>query len=249
MASNKSMIPKSKTRQYLDQISLIAEGELPYSALDDVERQTVNLTYLDQKQVLGAIASVRQNSKETDQQFQAALKASGRNSIILMNYSTSLNTLGRVLEAAKLAHEAVQIDPLDTAILHGAAQVFLDAYDLEKLADVCLKLDKLQVNLNLDGTKFDVIEKVKDLMGNYDVDSRAIGQRIEFATEHIRRAGLRISSVTEFVDDELIQYTFNLDGSPDKIAETEASLGDALATLPYSPADSVMVFLCSKAEA
>jgi tetratricopeptide (TPR) repeat protein len=241
------MIPKKNYNDYLVILSQMTHGLIPVEHLDEFAAMAEKLPYQEKKTILGAIAVIRHDPAEVDKQFRAAIADSGGEHIHVINYSLALSNLGKHQNAINVIDTLLTEDPSNVEYLNEAIKVYADGYYTTGLHSLIAIHDKLNVKIKHRSKKMEMLPNIEQLMSNYGADWREISSRIEFATDLLRRKGLKIKAPSEYVDDEMIHYVFNIEADLDVVIEAENTLSDELASLPYSVADSVMSFTCRQA--
>lgn len=243
--------PAEKASQMIDDINaMLASGvdDAALQAVRDEAEKLVDVNYTAGKRVLGMLAAMQGDRETVDQEFQAALKASGGDWLIYSNYASALANLHDFLAAINVINDAVGKYSNLPDLLEQAIALHVNAWDIEGARDLIRQLLPLsvgQVDIEKLEKDFSLVER-EEVLVNTGASWKDICQHINLAATALKPFELISCRRSVFFDDEGIYYQFVLDASLEDVLAADAAIMDAVAAQPYSVADRAISFSCGQ---
>lgn len=195
----------------------------------------------------GMIAALRGDVETVHAKFRAALRASGDELIVSLNYAQALCNLRHLREAIVQVDSIIPHAPDDLCILNLALNAHLEAYDVlgtERIVEMITRLGAEDtIAPDLEGK----LMYLKSEMENSDVKWLDVAQRIELVTGVLQSMGVFGGTMNEECIDHGIHLEFEVRGDLDTAYRAENAIHIAIASQPYSSADRFISFACAPA--
>jgi hypothetical protein len=243
-------IAQTKASELIDSLNLMLHSEVDSRILAEIVTEANKLKsfgmYTDACRVLGMVASIRLNIEDINKFFNAALKNSGDNVLILANYAIALSNAYQFTRAVEIIDEVVALAPGDLRVLKEALDIHVLGFDTNGIR-------KLMERLHLLGTEdYQVIsnEKIDGIEAVFTATKTTwalVADKIGIAAMAVAKLGKRPSSEEMYIHDGVILFKFILDAPVEYVTEAESAMIDALANEPFTSADRAIYFSCGVA--
>lgn len=192
--------------------------------------------------VLGALAATRMAQDEMNRHFEAAMRYCDPEHLPVyrLNHAIATERTFGIRQASKLFAELVEDYPDDITILKEAIRGVEIALNFELGKSLRTRLRALGVERSPE--TFSNIDSLLSRMARLGVSSGDLGDRVQAASSFLSRQNARYRGVGLFVADtgEGL-YRFALDVSPDRAADLNFEMADALVSTFDDPLEAVLV--------
>lgn len=197
------------------------------------------------KQVLGMIAGMRGDVQGVRQQFEAAMRASGNDILVRLNFARALSNVQQIREAICQIDEVVSFAPDDVDVLLMALDIHQKAYDVSEAEMLIERISRLGMKHLIPEETIDKLDGLADLLENNGVSWESVTDRIELATSVLLKSGRHIKYAVETSFGDCILMDFFVEGDEGTVACSEHAIHSAIANQSYSPADRIISFSCT----
>lgn len=193
----------------------------------------------------GMLAGLRGDSEMVHKKFTAALRASGNDRVIGINYAQALTNIRHLREAIDQINSVISRYPDDIDALDLALKIHMDAYDAIGAAKVIDTLARLGQGERIPSDTGDKIVYFRDLMEENGIQWEDVAERIELASDVLRSQGVSGPFVSEISSCHGVFMEFGLHGDLESAFHAEDAIHKAIANRPYSSADRFISFACA----
>lgn len=243
--------PAKKANDLIDQINLMIETSVDDLKLGKIRREANKLKdsgfFVESTQVLGMLAAFQGDADEVDRLFSAAKRASGNDSLIILNHSVSLLNLRSFRKAVEVAAKACERSPDDVTILFESLRINIESFNVESAMELVDLLKRLGKDVEkMDDTFIPKLAARIDVMQESKASWEEICDRISLASGVLSKRGFppMMCPIREMVGDGAMLYEFSVPTDAAGAAEAEDAILNAIAGQPYSRADKAIVFYC-----
>lgn len=242
-------LPQDKANELIHFINAMLLDGIDHARLEDIRSEADKLekfgAYVDAKRVKGMIAALSGDVKEVDRHFNAAVMASGKDVVVLIDYAAALGNIHYHARAIDVIDEAVHRTPDDLDALNLSLKIHSDAFDVDGTRNIAEQLDKLG-QPNNDPILFAKLNAVESIQSVQGTSWRQMSERIELVADTLHKLGLTPRVCTEIQSDGVMLYEFNLDADIATVMAAENAVHEAIANQPFSPADRAIAFSCAQ---
>jgi len=199
------------------------------------------------KQVLGMIASMRGDANGVRQQFEAAMRASGNDILVRLNFARALSNVQQIREAICHIGEAVRYAPDDLDVLLVALDIHQKAYDVQGSEELIERISRLGMEHLIPKETIAKLNGLADLLKSNGASWEDITDRIELATRVLLKEGRHIKYAVETSFGDSVLMDFFIEADEDVVASSENAIHIAIANQSYNPADRIISFSCTPA--
>lgn len=236
-----------KSSELIDSINAMLVEGINFDRLDEILNEAKKLEsigrYTEAKRIMGMIAAINGDAAEVDRHFNAAVASSGRDALVILNYATALGNIHHHVRAIEVVGEAVERAPDDLGILNPALSIYIEAYDIDEARRLQEHLAKLG-QPNRDAMLNTKLAAIADMLATSGATWTQVSERIELASDTLRKQGLTSRIGSEELCDGVVLYEFNLEADVATATRAENAIHHAIAAQPYSPADRFISFSC-----
>ena len=243
--------PAAKANELIDYINSMIETGIDDLKITKIRREATKLKeagfFVESMQLQGMLAAFNADADEVDRLFSAAQKASGNNSLILLNYAVSLSNLRSYRKAIEVVAEARRRNPNDVITLFESLRMSIEAFNVCDAMDLVDQLAKLGKDVSkMDDSFLPKLAAKTDIMVASKATWEEVCDRIKLVSNVLTARGFRPMTcpITESVGDGAMLYEFNLPTDAKGAAEAEDAIIEAIANQPHSNADNAIVFYC-----
>lgn len=217
--------------------------------LENVARKIEPNSYNEAKMAYGMIAAIKGDVDGVYRQFNAAIMNSGHDPQVLSNFSAALLNIQKTKDAIAAMDKAIEVAPDDPNFLFIAIDTNLKAFNIEgakKFRDQLSKLIEIPHDFDESFTmKSEFISQLLEANGATWID---IANRLDFVGRELHNQENKLRFVTQSYCDDSIVFSFVLDADVEEAVKAEGLLHEKIASLPFSPADTVVAFSCEPYE-
>lgn len=199
------------------------------------------------KQVLGMIASMRGDVNGARQQFEAAMRASGNDILVRLNFARALSNIQQIREAIYHINEAVRYAPDNLDVLLLALDIHQKAYDAQGSEVLIERISRLGMEHLIPEETITKLNGLADLLKSNGASWEDITDRIELATGVLLKEGRHIKYAVETSFGDSVLMDFFIEADEDAAASSENAIHVAIANQSYNPADRIISFSCTPA--
>lgn len=241
-------LPQDKANELIHFINTMLLDGVDHARLNDIRNEADKLenfgAYVAAKRVKGMIAALCGDIKEVDRQFNAAVMASGKESVVLFDYATALGNIHYHVRAIDVIDEAINRAPDDLHALHLAIKIHTDAFDVDGVRNIMDQLEKLG-QPNTDPMLTVKLNAIEGILSAHGTSWRQVSERIELVANTLHKLGLTPRICSEMLSDGVLLYEFNLDADVATVIAAENAVHEAIANKPFSTADQAIAFSCA----
>lgn len=246
----------SKESELIKSINMMVNTGIDQNRLDEILVEAKKLQgfsgsyYVSAKRVMGMVAALRGDTAETEKQFKAAIAHGGESDETLSDYAIALWNLRQIRRSLKILDGLVDRSPDNPNLIRTAIDNHWAAYDVEgvrRLMQIAVKL-----NLSVDEimsemkSKFD-LDVASNLLREAGATWEQACERIELSSDVLNKLGIYSTGINSTIIDGIVSNNYLLSTDLDNVMRAEDAINDAIANVPYSPADRVIYFSCSRA--
>lgn len=243
-------VPLEIASKLIDEINGMVVGGVDVARLQIVREEADKLegaNYVAGKRVKGMIAALDFDREAVDQEFNAAVQASGGDLLVYINYAAALANIHAYVPAVEMIDAALGYAQGDAAVVREAMILHMDASDvsgaeslmrtLHSMDAICVdELKYWQVNL----------EMLSAALEDAGVTWQEVSERILFASNILINSGFAPLGRDIHIDEDGIFYRFALVGSPSDIACATSKMLDGIADESFAAPDRVISFSCEQ---
>ena len=238
IASINEMLLKGGDRDHLDEILLEAKKM----------QEIGSIYYAPAKRIMGMIAAMRGDVAETDSQFKAAIAHGGESYETLSAYAVALWNLRQIRRNLIILDGLIEKVQDNPDLIRSAIHNHLAAYDVDGVRKLLQLAEKLKL------TEDELMQEIKikmDETSNFLAESgvawEQICERIELTANVLNKLGLYSPTMKTSFNDGVVFHEYILATDLDNVMKAEDAINEAVANMPFSPADQVLYFTCSQA--
>jgi len=243
-------IPLEIASKLIDEINGMVVGGMDIARLQLVREEADKLesaNYVAAKRVKGMIAALNFDRKAVDQEFNAAVQASGGDLLVYINYAAALANIHAYVPAVEMIDAALEYAHGDAVVVREAMALHMDASDVsgaESLMNKLHSMDAICVDeLNyLKGN----LKMLNTALEDAGVSWQEVSERILFASNILINSGFAPLGRDIRIDEDGIFYRFALVGSSSDIAYATSKMLDGIADEPFAAPDRVISFSCEQ---
>lgn len=190
------------------------------------------------------IAALHGDANEVDRNFKAAVTASGKDVVVLLDYAAALGNIHHNVRAVEVVDEAVDRAPDDLPALRLAINTHSDAYDVDGVRRTLDLLKKLGQH-DEDPMIYANTDAIEAILSAAGATWTQVSERVELVADTLHELGLVSRSCSQLLSDEVILLEFKLDTDVSTAIKAEDAVQQAIANKSFSPADRAIAFSCA----
>lgn len=241
-------LPQEKTSQLIDEINSMVGKELTEDFLRDIAHGIHVLEksgfYADAKQLEGMVAGLRKDVAGVHAKFHAALTNSGGASHIKANYAHALANAKLFREAVGVIDELVHQTPDDPESIRTAFEIHMGAYDYEGCQHCLELLRRLGREDLVSETLHTKLAEITEVMESSGATWNQVSERLETAYKVLIDQEIHVPRFAELFSEDMIHVELDVVGGIETAVLAEKLIHQKIASLPYSPADSILSIAC-----
>lgn len=246
--------PLKKEDELIASINGMVLGGIDHDRLDEILAEAKKMQaigssyYVPAKRVMGMVAAMQGDVVEVDIQFKAAIASGGESIETRLAYAVALWNLRKIMRNLEILDRLVEESPDDPELIRTAIHNHWTAYDIEGVR----RLLQLAEKLNLPDDKL-ILEAKNNLNLKSNVLTEAgatwkqVCERIELASDVLNKLGLYSPQMRSSISDGIVFHEYELMADLDSVMRAEGAINDAIANMPFSPADRILYFSCARA--
>lgn len=192
----------------------------------------------------GMIAGLKQDSQKVHQKFEAALRASGNDPAVLVNYVQALANLKELRDAVDLVDDISDHYPDDLSILELALRVYRDSFHVNGQRKIMDRLHLLGADSKIPDGLHSRVDRLEWRMETAGANWEQVVERLKSAAQALHKINVVPLTIAEEFTEDGMYLEFEIRGDFGMAYEAEKTIHEAIANLPYSPADRLISFGC-----
>lgn len=214
-------------------------------AIEDQLQSIERVNYSKAKQIEGMLAGLRGDTKKVRSKFNTALRSSGNDIFILVNFAQALANLHCMVEAVEYIDSAATCLPDDVELLSKAIEIHMNAYDVNGFQVYLERLNHLGFAERISQNDIQFCTDASEMMLDLGATWEQVAERLEVAAEAVFSIGMASPGFTRTIVDTGLLVEFNIFGSLENALSTEREIQARIAGLPYCAADRFISFSCA----
>jgi len=249
-----SAIPNKKETELINSINQMVRSGIDRQRLEEIRFSAKKMQdmggsyYSAAKRILGMAAALIGDVNECEVQFNAAFRHSGRTVDLLKAYSVSLWNLRQIRRNLEIVDELFELSPDNPEFVKTAIHHHWAAFDVEGTKRYIIHAEKLKLPLESLMTTFPIsLELISKILEDTGSTWEQVCERVELTSNVLNRLGLHSTGIDSTLVDGIVLHDYKIVANVDSVIQAEDEMNDAIANMPFSPADKAIYFSCSAA--
>lgn len=246
--------PVAKESKLIDSINQMVVNGIDQARLEEIKFEAKKFQgyggayYVAAKRVLGMVATLERDLAECERQFNAAFAHEGRSPDLLKDYATSLWNLHQFRRNLEIVDEVAELVPDDPEVIKTAIYNHWAAFDVDGVRKLLKHFHKLKLPLEDSRIPSEAsLDLVSEIFAETGSTWEQFCERVEQTAAVIDGLGLETETSSANIIDGIVFFEYKLHADLDHVMSAEGAINEAVANLPYSPADRAIYFTCSAA--